>query len=454
MENWFENAFVYHIYPLGLCGAPQRNSFYFPISYRLDYLHTWIQHLKEMGVTAVCIGPLFESSSHGYDTIDYYHVDRRLGDRNSLRKLVESFHNMGIKVIFDAVFNHVGREFWAFKDVLKNGRNSWYCDWFDSLKFGERSPLGDPFTYKTWKKHYSLVKLNLKNKYVKEHLFKAVEMWINELGVDGLRLDAADCLKTKFITDLKKYSQKIKKDFILLGEIVHGDYRKKVTPKKLDTVTNYQRYRQLHDVFKHKNFKELAEATTHQSGKNGVYKNISLYSFADNHDVNRIASQLKDRANLYPLYALLFTLPGVPSIYYGSEFGISGKRTKYSDQTLRPYLNLSDLYKNKKYIDLLNAIKKFSFIRQHSKALKYGDYLDLFVGNEIYCFLRKYENEVYIVIVSSSNTTLSLDLKVPFYKGVFTDVLNNNEIFYVENGNIKIKNIYPNWSKILKLSMY
>lgn len=451
MKNWFTESFIYHIYPLGLCGSPYKNPFTNKISYRLNILYDWIEHLKNLGVTAVCIGPLFESSSHGYDTVDYYHIDKRLGDRNSVKNIVDTFHKNGIKVIFDGVFNHVGRDFWAFRDVLKNGKNSWYCHWFDGLNFAQRSPFGDPFTYKTWKKHYSLVKLNLKNKYVKEHLFKAVEMWINELGVDGLRLDASDCLTVSFIKDLKKYTKKIKKDFILLGEIVHGDYRKKVKQDRLDSVTNYQRYRQLYDSFKHKNFYELSNATNHQSGKNGVYKDIVLYSFADNHDVNRIASQLKNRANLYPLYILLFTLSGVPSIYYGSEFGILGKRTKYSDKDLRPSLNLIELYKNKTYTDLLNSIKKLSFIRNNSNAFKYGEYIELFVDKEIYCFIRKFENELYIVIVSSSDSIQKLKIKVPFLKAKFIDLLNNNELFYVNNGLLEINNVWSNWGKILKL---
>ncbi|RYX99969.1 alpha-amylase, partial [bacterium] len=256
MGHWSERAFVYHIYPLGLCDAPKRNNYYAPVEYRLDYIYQWIDHIADLGVNVVYIGPLFESLTHGYDTTDYYHIDRRLGDRQSLARLIRAFHQRGIRVIVDAVFNHVGRDFWAFKDVMKNQQYSWYCDWFQGLTFSKRSPVGDNFNYKTWKKHYSLVKLNLKNAYVKEHLFKAVEMWINELGVDGLRLDAADCLTVAFIQDLKRFTKKIKPDFWLMGEIVHGDYRKKISNKRLDSITNYQCHGEMVQSFNKNNLLE------------------------------------------------------------------------------------------------------------------------------------------------------------------------------------------------------
>src|SRR5208337_1381842 len=150
MTHWARDAVVYHIYPLGFCGAPERNDFSCPPAPRLELIYDWIPHLQHLGVTAVYLGPVFESSAHGYDTADYFHLDRRLGKNETLSQLVSSLHQNGMRVILDGVFHHVGRDFWAFRDVLDHHENSPYCDWFQGLSFKSRSPYGDPFTYETW----------------------------------------------------------------------------------------------------------------------------------------------------------------------------------------------------------------------------------------------------------------------------------------------------------------
>lgn len=450
MSQLLNNALIYHIYPLGLCNAPKHNNFYSQVEYRINYLYQWIDHIQSLGVNIVYLGPLFESNSHGYDTSDYYHVDRRLGDRQALKNLVHEFHKRGIKVIFDAVFNHVGRNFWAFRDVMQNGSYSWYCDWFQGLTFTKRSPVGDNFSYRPWKKYYDLVKLNLNNTYVKEHLFKAVEMWIKELGCDGLRLDAADCLKVGFIRDLKNFCKKIDPDFLLIGEIVHGDHRKKVNDKMLHSVTNYQTYHELYKSFNNYNFGEIANSLNPKYGEHGVYKYLNLYNFVDNHDVNRIGTVLKNHDHLYPLYCLLFTMPGTPSIYYGSEFGIRGKKNRYDDYSLRPHLDLNRLYKQNS--NLVEAIKRFSFVRKNSHALCVGTYKELYVKNHLFAFARLTSSEYIIVIINSSENTEYIEFSIPHINNAYAiDILNNNEKFLVENGIIKIYPLWKNWARILRL---
>ena len=225
MPHWAWDAVIYHIYPLGFCGAAASNDFCSPPTPRLDLVYDWIPHLQDLGVTAVYLGPVFESSTHGYDTVDYFHVDRRLGNNETLSHLVSALHQNGMRVILDGVFNHVGRDFWAFRDVLDHHENSSYCDWFQGLSFGSRSPYGDPFTYETWHGHYNLVKLNLRNPAVKKHIFQAVTTWINEFDIDGLRLDAADCMDLDFLKELAAICRKARSDFWLVGEVIHGDYR-------------------------------------------------------------------------------------------------------------------------------------------------------------------------------------------------------------------------------------
>ena len=146
--NWYDNAIIYHIYPLGFCGAPKFNDGSEDVTYRLDKVLDWIPHLKEMNVDAVYFGPVFESVEHGYDTIDYKKIDRRLGDNNSFRFICDRLHENGIRIILDGVFNHVGRKFPQFVDIQEKGQGSEYCDWFQNLNFGGPSPCGDTFWYK------------------------------------------------------------------------------------------------------------------------------------------------------------------------------------------------------------------------------------------------------------------------------------------------------------------
>jgi glycosidase len=449
MKHCADSSIFYHIYPLGFCDAPFKNDFTSPPVSRLDKIYSWIDHIKDLGINALYLGPLFESTAHGYDTADYYWVDRRLGTNDTLKNLVSYLHSKNIRVILDGVFNHTGRDFWAFRDVLSNGAGSRYCGWFQNLQFNDRSPLGDPFTYEGWNGHYDLVKLNLRNSEVKDHLLNAVRTWISEFDIDGLRLDAADCIDMDFLKELAGFSKSIKEDFWLTGEIIHGDYRKWANSNTLDSVTNYECYKSLYSSYNDKNFYEIAYALNRQFGESGLYKSLPLYNFVDNHDVTRIGSQLKNPAHLYPLYFMLFTIPGVPSIYYGSEWGIKGIKIKGSDYPLRPSLDL-DLCSRDNHKDLPEAIKKLSKIRQKSKALQYGNYRQLFLNHEQLAFMRQYNNETVIVIVNSSADKTVLDINVPLPDGtILTDILNDEEKIKVTGNKIKVDPLWGTWGRVL-----
>jgi glycosidase len=369
---------------------------------RLEKLHGWISHLTALGVNAVYLGPVFESSSHGYDTIDYFQVDRRLGNNETLQQLTAALHAAGIRVVLDAVLNHVGRDFWAFRDLRKNTYSSPYRDWFSGVSFDRRSPFNDPFTYDTWCGHYNLVKLNVRNAGVKEHLFKAVESWIRTYDIDGLRLDAADCLDLDFLRDLAQFRRGLKPGFWLLGEVIHGDYRKWVNSDLLDSVTNYECYKGLHSSHNTRNFFEIGFALNRQFGEHGLYRDLPLYNFADNHDVNRIASLLRDPGHLFPLYALLFTMPGVPSIYYGSEWGITGKKLNGSDAPLRPHLEIADISAGN--TALRDALAKLAALRRTLAALRCGSYRQLHLASEQIAFSRETGNERVVVAINASSS--------------------------------------------------
>ncbi len=446
-----KDAVFYHIYPLGLCGAPERNEFGEPIVHRITSLTPWLDHIQELGVNAIYLGPVFQSSSHGYDTVDYYRVDKRLGDNESLTHFTELVHQRGMLLILDAVFNHVGRDFWAFKDLQKNGANSAYRDWFHNLRFDQHSPKGDPFSYEGWQGHYDLVKLNLSHPDVRAHLFDAVRMWNDQFGIDGLRLDAADCIDLDFLRELNRFTKSLNPQFWLMGEVVHGDYRQWVNPETLDSVTNYEAYKGVYSSLNDANYFEIAYALNRQFGDHGVYQDKFLYNFVDNHDVDRVASKLKNPAHLFPLYLLLFTMPGIPSIYYGSEWGIRGVKGQRSDAALRPELDLERMKRQAPNPDLDGTIATLSQIRQDHAPLIHGNYRQIFVDKEQFVFLRSLAGGEVLVALNSSNEDIDLSLDLPWQTGRLRDVLNNNEVFTIENKRVNLK-LSPNWGRILDYS--
>jgi cyclomaltodextrinase len=452
LGHWAFESVFYHIYPLGFCGAPLENDFRSPITPRLEQLYTWQDHLQDLGVTALYLGPLFESTSHGYDTADYFRVDRRLGSNETLSNLSTSLHQKGIRLILDGVFNHVGRNFWAFRDVLEHREQSPYSDWFSGLNFQQRSPNGDPFSYECWQGHFNLVKLNLLNPAVKAHLFQAIESWIREFNIGGLRLDVADSLDPSFLKDLRAFCKTRRDDFWLLGEVIHGDYRKWVNPETLDSVTNYVGYKGLYSSHVDRNYFELAHTLNRQFGEKGIYRDLLLYSFADNHDVHRVASQLKNSAHLYPLYSLLFTMPGIPSIYYGSEWGITGKRSSRSDQALRPHLDYSQISQNSPHPDLPGVISRLAHIRHHSPALRSGNYRPLLVKSEQLVFARETPEECVIVAVNAADRPVPMELPVPgMGKKELIDLLNGGDRFPVHGEKARIPAVNPCWARIMNV---
>jgi glycosidase len=309
MTHWIDNAVFYHIYPLGLCGAPRHNDGSSAPASRLDSLAPWLEHAAWLGCNALYLGPLFESVSHGYATTDYFKVDRRLGDRASLKRLVEKAHGLGLRVILDGVFNHVGRDFFAFRDVLANRQNSAYTHWFSGLDFAADNSYHDRLSYHCWDGHQNLVKLNLANADVRGHLFDAVQYWMGEFDIDGLRLDAADVIDKGFLSELAGFTKSRNPDFWLMGEVVHGDYRDWAAPNRLDSVTNYECFKGLYSSFNDRNLFEIAWSLNRQFAEGGLYRHLTLYNFADNHDVSRVASLLKDTANLLPSTPSFFPCP-------------------------------------------------------------------------------------------------------------------------------------------------
>lgn len=448
MRHWATDSIFYHIYPLGLCGAPARNDLGSAPAPRLAELEGWAGHLRELGVNALYLGPLFEASSHGYDTADYYRVDRRLGDDETLAGVVRAMHAAGIRVILDGVFHHVGRDFWAFRDLLANNEGSAYRDWFAGVDFGARSPYGDPFSYEAWSGHFSLVKLNLGNPAVREHLLGAVRHWVERYDIDGLRLDVAESVDPAFLRELAALGKGLRPDFWLLGEQIHGDYRRIAGPGMLDSATNYELYKGLYSSHNDRNYFEVAYALNRQFGPQGIYRDLPLYSFADNHDVSRVGSLLREPAHLYPLYALLFTAPGVPSVYYGSEWGLGGLRTS-DDSVLRPRLTIAEARAGAPHPDLAGAIGRLARLRRELPALRHGDYTQLHVASEQLAFARRAGEGLAIVAVNAAAGPARLELGVELGDGAgLADALDPGYEVRAQGRVVSVE-VPPRWARVL-----
>ena len=431
--NWYDDAIIYHIYPLGFCGAPKFNDGG-DVEYRLDKVLEWIPHFKEMNVDAIYFGPVFESVEHGYDTTDYKTIDRRLGDNNSFRFICDKLHENGIRVILDGVFNHVGRKFPQFVDVQQNGQSSGYCDWFQNLNFGGQSPYGDNFWYEGWNGHYNLVKLNLRNVGVCDHLIDAINYWIEEFKIDGIRFDAADCIDFDFFKRIRSFCKGKRPDFWLMGEIIHGDYSRWANPEMLDSVTNYECYKGLWSSHNSKNYFEIDYSINRQSGQYGIYKGINLYNFADNHDVNRLASTVTNQAYLPLIYTLMYAMPGIPSIYYGSEYGIQGRKENNSDDNLRPCLYLPDM--ERENTALYCHIVKLGRIYRAYPALRNGFYERIQITNQQLLFKKSLGEQVVYVALNLGDYDFEFNFGT--HLPALVDVISGHQID-VNNGNACVK---------------
>lgn len=446
---WATDAFVYHIYPLAACGAPERNDYRSSPVPRLRLLLGQLDHIASLGVDTLYLGPVFESSTHGYDTADFLIVDRRLGTDDDLMALTHAAHARGMRVIFDAVFNHVGRHFWAFEHVQNHGAASPYTSWISGLNFGGTSKFGDPFTYDCWMDDQTLVKLAVDEPAVREHLFHVLDTWMSRYGIDGIRIDAVDQISTDFLTALSAHARSRRADFWLMGEVVLGDYRTWVRPDMLDSMTSYWTFHALHTSHNLGDYRELAEPLDLQFGPEGRYRGFQLYGFVDNHDVTRIRSNLRSTAQLYPAYGLLFTLPGIPSVYYGSEWGVPGKIGAWGHAGVRP--TLEDIERGTREVDLPPAIRRFAAVRRRLPALRIGDYLTLIAGREQFAFARWTPEQTVIVVANQADHAVPMSLNLAGYPADSAiDVLNGDEPVWIEHGTLHTE-VPSNWLRVIEL---
>lgn len=396
---WFDDATIYQIYPLGLCGAPLQNDGSDQTGeHRILRVLDWVEHIKKLGATCVLFNPLFDSDAHGYDTRDYNRVDPRLGTKEDFQAVCKALHEAGIRVMLDGVFNHVGRGFWAFRDVQEKKWDSAYKDWFH-ISFDGNSCYNDGFWYEGWEGHFELVKLNLQNPAVVDYLMECVKYWIDEFDIDGLRLDVAYSLDHNFMRRLRSYTQELKPDFALIGEVLFGDYNIIVNDEMLHSCTNYECYKGLYSSFNSMNMFEIAHSLHRQFGSDQwcIYRGKHLMTFVDNHDVTRLASILTNKKHIPLAYGLLIGMPGIPCLYYGSEWAEPGEKAPDNDYALRP------CFEEPKPNELTEFIKKLIRVRQESDALCNGAYKNVVIQNHQLVFERCSEKERVIVAINAAD---------------------------------------------------
>ncbi len=390
---WAYESVFYQIYPLGFCGAPFENDGV--LKSRIKKVEEWIPHMKKLGIDAIYFSPVFESDTHGYNTRDYKKIDVRLGTNEDFKEVCEKLHENGIRVVLDGVFNHVGRGFYQFQDVVKNRERSPYLNWF-RISLDGNSNYNDGLWYEGWEGNYDLVKLNLQNGEVVDHILDAVKYWVDEFDIDGLRLYVAYCLDENFVRRLRSFTQGLKSEFYLLGEMLHGDYNRMVNDQMLHSATNYECYKGLYSSFNSMNLFEIVHSLLRQFGPENwtLYRGKHMFTFVDNHDVTRVASILTNEKHLPLIYALAFGMPGIPCVYYGSEWGAKAEKSQ-GDPALRA------CFEEPEYNELSEWISRLAQAKKNSAALNYGAFRSVVLTNKQCIFERKIEGERVLVAINA-----------------------------------------------------
>ena len=425
---WAYNSIFYQIYPIGFCGAPVHNDgVCVP---RIRKLMDWSEYLQTLGVDSILLNPIFESDNHGYDTRDFKTIDCRLGTNEDFKEVCEDLHKHNVKIVLDGVFNHVGRGFWAFKDVQEKKWDSPYKDWFH-ISFDGNSCYNDGFWYEGWEGHFELVKLNLQNPAVVDYLMECVKYWIDEFDIDGLRLDVAYSLDHNFMRRLRSYTQELKPDFALIGEVLFGDYNIIVNDEMLHSCTNYECYKGLYSSFNSMNMFEIAHSLHRQFGSDQwcIYRGKHLMTFVDNHDVTRLASILTNKKHIPLAYGLLMGMPGIPCLYYGSEWAEQGEKAPDNDYALRP------CFEEPKPNELTEFIKKLIRVRQQSDALCNGAYKNVVIQNHQLVFERCSEKERVIVAINAADYPYTANAGE--LNGTAADLLTGEKV--TMNGQLELK---------------
>lgn len=329
MPQWVDHAVWWQVYPLGFVGADTTGARR-TLARTLGDLVGWLDYAVELGVSGIALGPIFRSSTHGYDTIDHFTIDDRLGDERTFARLVEQCHARGLRLMLDGVFNHVGRAFPVFKRAridLYSGDASWFIPMPDG-------DVLDETAFRIFEGHPGLITLNHEWPAVADYVVDVMRYWLTA-GADGWRLDAAYAVPRKFWANVLPRVRLEHPDAYIVGEVIHGDYTSIVRESSMDSVTQYELWKAIWSSLNDRNFFELAWALKRH---NKWLETFVPMTFVGNHDVTRLASRIEDTRHLGHALALIFTVGGTPSVYYGDEQGFRGIKEERGggDDAIRP----------------------------------------------------------------------------------------------------------------------
>lgn len=447
--EWAENSVVYQIMPDRFCNGDKSNDPEGVIKWGdkvtrssmfggdIQGIIDKLDYLKELGINLIYLTPVFLSSTnHKYNTKDYYKIDDTFGDIDKAKELVQKCHERNIKIIFDAVFNHCGSDFFAFQDVVKNGKKSKYKDWF----FIDEFPVDmDKVNYLTFANNVCIMpKLNTENEEVKKYLLKVAEYWIKEVNIDGWRLDVCDEVDHNFWREFRKTVKKAKKNAIIVGEIQHEAYSW-LKGDQLDSIMNYP-FKNLSVDFFAKRKITAEEFDNELALSRAMYMkkiNLLLFNLIDSHDTSRFLYEASERVErMFLAIVFQFTYIGIPYIYYGDEVGITGG----SDPDCRRCMIWDEDRQNK---ELLNLYKKLIEVRKKEKALVYGEYVNLYKKENVLVFKRTFKDEEIVVVLNNSDKFHNINLEIE--KAQYIDLISKENVLIDRYIHVK-----PNEYMILK----
>ena len=411
VPKWAENKVVYQIFPSRFASSQpvDKEVWYKAPVTSMDNLHGdlrgIIEHLDyvhSLGIDVLYMTPIFKSnSSHKYDTIDYYQIDPSFGTAEDLKELVQKAHEYGMKVVMDAVFNHTGKEFFAFEDILEKGNKSKYLDWYFIDEFPLKSERGEIPNFKCFGYYGGMPKLNLKNPEVEKFITDVACYWIRECDIDGWRMDVGDEISHFFWKNFRKAVKAVKKDMLIIGEIWHyaGDF---LEGDEWDTVMNYPFYLNMIDLLADEKItvSQFIQNLGYLKGRLNKKYYPLMWNLIDSHDTARFLHLCKDNKKKQHLAAAFqLLLPGMPMIYYGDEYAMPGA----NDPDCRRGMYWDEEYQDK---EMFEWYKQLLQVRKKYKCIVEGELIEAITGDEeeTIVLIRKNSEETMALIFNCSSS--------------------------------------------------